>query len=193
MMIPKNMARWLMEPDEPSVRYRTLVELLDKPKDDTDVLRIKSRIASSEPVATVIASMHPDGYWLQRNPRSGEVLGDGLKHGSFATTHFCLAYLAELGMSRSHPQIAKPAERYLSLQRSDGDFYRHFSCLLGLNIRTFVMLGYGESAPLKRSVDLLLRTERPDRGYLCDIHEGKYKTKPTKSCIRGSVKALLAF
>jgi hypothetical protein len=25
------------------------------------------------------------------------------------------------------------------------------------------------------------------------MHEGKYKTKPTKSCIRGSVKALFAF
>jgi hypothetical protein len=32
-----------------------------------------------------------------------------------------------------------------------------------------------------------------DGGYLCDIHEGKYKTKPAKSCIRGSVKALVAF
>ncbi len=39
----------------------------------------------------------------------------------------------------------------------------------------------------------MLNTKRPDGGYLCDMHEGKYKTRPVKSCIRGSVKTLLAF
>ena len=39
----------------------------------------------------------------------------------------------------------------------------------------------------------MLTTERPDGGYLCDLHEWKYKTKVAKSCIRGSVKTLLAF
>jgi hypothetical protein len=88
--------------------------------------------------------MHPDGYWLQRNPRTKEYVGDGVVYGSFATTHFCLAYLAELGMDGSHPQVAKAAERYLNLQKPDGDWWDHFSCLIGYNIRTFILLGYRE-------------------------------------------------
>jgi hypothetical protein len=96
-------------------------------------------------------------------------------------------------MDRSNPQIAKAAERYLSLQKSDGDFLRHFSCLLGYNVRIFLMLGYRDDARVQKSIDLLLNIDRPDGGYLCDMHEGKYKTRPVKSCIRGSVKALLAF
>ena len=75
----------------------------------------------------------------------------------------------------------------------DGDFYGHFSCLLGYNIRTFTMLGCKDVPRVERSIDLLLNTERLDGGYLCGIHEEKYKTKSVKSCIRGSVKALLAF
>ena len=100
---------------------------------------------------------------------------------------------AELGLDRDNPQISKAVERYLSLQENDGDFYGHFSCLLGYNIRTFLMLGYCKDARVQNSIDLLLSTEREDGGYLCDMHEGKYKTKSVKSCVRGSVKALLAF
>ena len=192
-MISEDIIKWLVEPENPSLRYRTSVELLDKSHDDAEVQKSKSQIPTSESVRILLGKMHPDGYWLQKNPRTNEVLGDGVKYGAFGTTHFCLAYLAELGMDKNHPQIAKAAERYLSLQKSNGDFRRHFSCLLGYNIRTFTMLGYKDDARVKRSIDLMLSTERPDGGYLCDTNEGKYKTRHVKSCIRGSVKVLLAF
>ncbi len=190
-MIPVDVINWLLESENPSMRYRTLKELLDKSQNE--VQETKSLIVNSDSVKTMFEKMHPDGYWLQKNPRSGEVTGDGVKYGAFATTHYCLSYLAELGLDRSHPKVAKATERYLSLQKSDGDFYGHFSCLLGYNIRTFVMLGYKDNSNVMKSIDLLLNTKRPDGGYLCDMHVGKYKTKSVKSCIRGSVKALLAF
>jgi hypothetical protein len=95
-------------------------------------------------------------------------------------------------------RVALAAERYLALQLPDGDWadadwpHRHFSCLLGQNLRTFVRLGYRDDPRVQRTLDLLLATERPDGGYLCDMHEGKYATRPVKSCIRGSIKVLLA-
>jgi len=169
------------------------MELLGRSLADFDVQECKNQITASLPVKILLDKMHPDGYWLQKNPRTGKIVGDGVAYGAYGTTHYCLSYLAELGMDRSHPQIAKAAERYLNLQKMDGDFYGHFSCLLGYNIRTFTMLGYKDDPRVERSIDLLLNTERLDGGYLCDIHEGKYKTKSVKSCIRGSVKTLLAF
>jgi hypothetical protein len=185
--------RWLLEPEEPSIRYRTMVELLDYPSDDARAQEARSQIPRSEPVRAIIEKMHPGGYWLQRNPRTGEVVGDGVKYGSFGTTHYCLSYLAELGMDRGDERIARAADRYLGLQREDGDFLSHYSCLIGYNIRTFIMLGYRDDERVQRSIDLLLGTERADGGYLCDTHEGKYRTRPVKSCVRGSLKALLAF
>lgn len=184
---------WFLEPENPSVRYRTMVELLDKPQEDIEVQECKIQIPKSNPVNILLGKMHPEGYWLQRHPRTNEILGDGVEYGVYGTTHYCLSYLAELGMDRTDPRVSKAAERYLNLQVDDGDFYRHFSCLLGYNIRTFIMLGYRDDERVEKSIDLLLNTDRPDGGYLCDMHEGKYKTRPVKSCIRGSVKALLAF
>ena len=184
---------WLLEEENLSLRYRTLTELLDEDPEAPEVVRLRESLPQSPAVEAILNKMHPDGYWLQKHPKTGEVTGDGVEYGAFATTHFCLAYLAELGITRDQPAVAKAADRYLSLQAPDGDFWNHFSCLFSQNIRTFVLLGYRNDPRVQNTIHLLLTTERADGGYLCDWHEGKYKTKPTKSCIRGATKALLAF
>jgi len=197
MEAKSNNIHWLLEGDNPSVRFRTLTEVLHIDDGTLESQRAKSAILQSPPVQMLLEKMHPDGYWLQKNPRTQRFVGDGVEYGSFGTTHFCLAYLAEMGLDRTQPQVEKAANRYLSLQQPDGDWYwgryRHLSCLLGYNIRTLVRLGYQDDGHVKRAMQLLIQTCREDGGYLCDIHEGKYKTRSVKSCIRGSVKALLAF
>jgi hypothetical protein len=185
--------QWLLEDDNPSVQFRTLKEVLNYDDNTPEMRRAESAILQSPPVQTLLEKMHPAGYWLQKNPRTQSFVGDGVEYGSFGTTHFYLAYLAELGLDRTQPQVEKAADRYLALQQPDGDWYLHFSCLLGYNIRTLVRLGFQDDDRVKRAMELLIQTRREDGGYLCDIHEGKYKTRSVKSCIRGSVKVLLAF
>jgi len=193
MDLHDDVIQWLLQDNQPSLKWRTLTELLELDADEPEVARVKSAILQSTPVRDLLDKMHPDGYWLQKNPRTKVNVGDGVLYGSFGSTHFCLAYLAELGMDRTQPEVKKAIERYLNLQNPDGDWLNHYSCLLGYNIRTFVLLGYRDDVRLKRSIELMLQTVREDGGYLCDWHEGKYKTKQVKSCIRGSVKCLLAF
>ncbi|MBI5547784.1 MAG: hypothetical protein HY901_28205 [Deltaproteobacteria bacterium] len=183
---------WLLEDDLPAVRYRTLTELLGMPATDPEVRAARAAVPESADVARVFKRMHPDGYWLQRNS-AGQQVGQGVEYGSFATTHYCLAALAELGLDRSDARVARAAERYLNLQSSDGDYWRHMSCLNGYNLRTFAMLGYRDDPRVRRTLELMLRTERADGGYLCEMHEGKRVKKPVASCIRGAAKMLLAF
>jgi hypothetical protein len=111
----------------------------------------------------------------------------------YVTTHFNLAFLSELAMDRTDPRLSMAVNRYLSLQQPDGDFLGHMSCLYSYNVRSFVRMGYQDNPQVERSIGLMLNTERADGGYLCDHHEGKYKNRPVKSCIRGSIKALMAF
>ena len=141
-LISEDVARWLLDPEDSSLRYRTLVELLGESMNEPEIMEYRRRVAESFPVRDLLDGMHPDGYWLQKHYRTGKLLGDGVEYGAFGTTHFCLSYLAELGMDKTNTQVARAAERYLGLQEEDGDFLYHFSCLLGLNIRTFIMLGY---------------------------------------------------
>jgi hypothetical protein len=193
MLANPNIIQWLLQDDDPSMQWRTRSELLNAEIDLSEVRQAKSAIYQSTAVLSLLEKMHPDGYWLQKNPRTKVNVGEDVLYGSFGTTHFCLAYLAELGMDRSHPLVEKAADRYLGLQKTDGDWLNHYSCLFGYNIRTYVLLGYREDARIERSIELLLKTVREDGGYLCDWHEGKYKTRQVKSCIRGAVKCLLAF
>ena len=116
-MISKRIIDWLIEHENSSVRYRTMVEILDKSQKDSEVLETKNLIINSIPVKVILNKMHPDGYWLQKNPRTREVLGKGIKYGAFGTTHYCLSYLAELGLGKDHPKIALASKRYLSLQK----------------------------------------------------------------------------
>ena len=190
-MASEKVLDWLLEEDNPSIRYRVLTELLAVPPDDLEAQASREKMREGADARQIFSRMHPDGYWLQTNPRTGETLGNGVLYGAFATTHFCLAYLAELGLDRGDPRIARASERYLSLQQPDGDFYRHFSCLYAYNIRTFLMLGYGDDPRVRKTIALMLGTKRRDGGYLCGMHEDRRKN--AKSCIRGSAKALLAF
>ena len=184
---------WMLEKENPPVRYRTLTDLLEKPADDPDLIDAKARLPESEAVVNIFERMHPEGYWLQQNPRTKITYGEGAEYGAYLTTHFCLSYLAELGMDRQTRWVNEAASRYLDLQQPDGDFFRHFSCLYAFNIRTFIRLGFKGDPRLEKTIGLMLRTDRPDGGYLCDMHESKYKTKAAKSCIRGAAKALSAF
>lgn len=193
MKIDDNIIKWLLSPEDPSLRYRTMTELLDVSPDDPEVTETRSLIPGSKAIMDIFGKMHPDGYWLQKNPRSGIIYGSGVEYGAFATTHFCLAYLTELGLDKNHPLVFKAADRYLNLVQPDGDFWNHFSCLYGYNIRNFILLGFKDDPRLNKSINLMLNTIRKDGGYLCDMHEKRSKTGNIKSCIRGSVKTLLAF
>jgi hypothetical protein len=192
MDIQDEVIQWLLDENNPSLRFRTLKELLGFDEDSPEVRKAKSAISTSPPVIDLLNRMHPDGYWLQKTSRQ-ILVGEDVMYGSFGSTHFCLSYLAELGLDRTHPLVAKAADRYLGLQQPDGDWLGHYSCLLGYNIRTFVLLGYRNDPRVQLAFDLMLQTKRDDGGYLCDMHEGKLKTRMCKSCVRGSAKCLMAF
>ncbi len=190
MKIPKNVTEWLLEEENPSIRYRTMRELQELPESDPELQLAKKQISSYQPVKNMLDAMHPEGYWEEYNSYKKRFIGKGTEY-MWNTTHFILANLAELGMTRDESKIEKAGNRYLSLQQLDGDFLGHFSCVYGLNIRTFILLGFKDSPRLKKTIDLMVNSVRYDNGYLCDIHEGKLKRgKPVKSCVRGSAKIL---
>jgi hypothetical protein len=78
MNTDKQVYDWLLEPSNPSVRYRTMTELLDRKKDEVEVVQAKEHIFSSQMVTQILSKMRPDGYWLQKKPSTNEFVGDGV-------------------------------------------------------------------------------------------------------------------
>ena len=184
MEIKESVIEWLLEKENPSVRYRTLTELLDKPDNDREVLLAKEEIWGSPVVQNIVSRSNEKGQWIK------DGLGEGAEYKSHYTTHFNLYFLSELGLDKSSEFVDKAVNNYLKNQKSNGDFYRNFSCLYAYNLVTLIRFGYQKDPRVQKTIEHLLNSNRMDGGYLCDLHEGKYKTKSPKSCIRGSTKAI---
>jgi hypothetical protein len=54
---------WLLSTDNPDVRHLALRWLLDAPADDRDVVAAQRAAMSAEPIASILAAMHMQGYW----------------------------------------------------------------------------------------------------------------------------------
>lgn len=54
---------WLLEPDNPPVRYFALTDILDRPADVPEVIEARAVIPDSEAVQSIFARQDPAGWW----------------------------------------------------------------------------------------------------------------------------------
>lgn len=177
---------WLVEPDDVSVRYRTLSELLNRRPNDGELREAKVAIPNSSVVTSLFEPLLPDGSWDYgyRDQRS--------RYLCFVTAS--LSWAAELGLDGSDERVSRAVRHLFSLQCEDGDFHRHYSCLNGLILRTVNRLGFGNDPHTVLLRKLLIASGRHDGGFHCDMRpRRKRNVSAHKSCIRGSIVTLLAF
>jgi hypothetical protein len=58
-----NTLEWLLEDNNPSVRYYALIELIDKKPDSKEVREAQSKIMTQGIVPKILKKQNPDGYW----------------------------------------------------------------------------------------------------------------------------------
>jgi hypothetical protein len=78
---------WLMERSDPSVRYWTLAKLLDRQKDEDEVVEARQAIMTHGPAVEILSHYAGDGRW------EGE---RGYYTPKYKSTHWQLLLLAEL-------------------------------------------------------------------------------------------------
>jgi hypothetical protein len=137
--MPKaNPTDWLLEPDNPAVRYWALRGLLDRPEDDAEVQAARAAVVRSDVVQQLLAAQHPDGYWGD-DPRR--------PYGAARTTAH-LVVLAELDVP-VNDRIHRGCEYFLEAsQQPDGGFSEvtgsssEWYCITGYMIKTLTRFGY---------------------------------------------------
>jgi len=180
---------WLLEPDNPSVRYFTLTEILDRPTTDAEVQETKAAITDSRIVRDIFAAQHPDGYWKKK--------GSGY-FPQYTGTVWQLILLAELGVDGEDERVRRGCEQVLAGSlRSNGDFTAFSflgwkipspvpnTCLPGSLIRALLRFGYDGDQRVAQAIERLAERCR-DTEWIC------LPTKPNP-CLWGVVKALSAF
>lgn len=58
-----NSIEWLLEKNDPSVRYFTLTDILERPEDDSKVIKAKEEIMETGLVPKILAKQEHGGYW----------------------------------------------------------------------------------------------------------------------------------
>ncbi len=96
---------WLLEPEDPSVRHMTLLQLLDRPADDPAVIESFDAAMQSEPISAILVNQHPDGYWVKR--------GHGYSP-KYTSTVWSVIILDQLGADGADPRIQNGCEYLLS-------------------------------------------------------------------------------
>jgi len=59
---------WLLDERHPNVAWRVLVELVERPAEAPAVRRMRGGASASEPVASLLAGLQPDGSWNGGEP-----------------------------------------------------------------------------------------------------------------------------
>ena len=193
---------WLLGLDNPSVRYFALMDLLDRPPDDPDVVSAKAAINSSRPVKAILDAMYPQGYWVKPGPGYSP---------KYRATVWSVMFLDQLGADRSDPRVRAACEYVLShTQAPNGGFgcssnvdIPHppnsavLHCLHGNLLRAMLDFGLGDDERIQHAIEWQARSITGDKftdyfksgttgpGFTCAFNYGQ-------PCAWGAIKALRA-
>lgn len=59
---------WLLEKDDPGIRYLALRDLLDRKADDRELSAARIEAHTRGSIATILSKMEAEGYWVEPGP-----------------------------------------------------------------------------------------------------------------------------
>lgn len=194
---------WLLETDNPSVRYFTLRDLLEKPETNEEIKKARQEIMNRGIVPLILDKQKTKGYW--DDP-------ERFYHAKYKGTVWQLMILAELGADGSDDRIRNACEFILSRSqdRESGGFAystsakkgggRHsevIPCLTGNMVWSLIRLGYLKDARVQRGIEWITTYQRYDDKTSTKLEGWPYDRLKTgcfgkHSCHMGAIKTLKA-
>ncbi len=157
--------RWLLEPDDPSLRWRVLEEIHGRAATDPDVTTARDEVGHRGWAKEILATQLPTGQW-----DAPGASGPELYRPKYIATNWRLLVLADLGASRATPGIDRAVERMFAAEAGPkGGLGGSGSevCFTGNCVRMFASFGYADDPRLTASIDWLLSAQKADGGWHC--------------------------
>ncbi|MCL4263907.1 MAG: hypothetical protein KJ069_11860 [Anaerolineae bacterium] len=171
---------WLLDPENPSIHYWTLIDILGRPASDPEVQEAKAAIAQQPLVKELFALQHPEGYW-------------GDDESKPYTAQGAVAVLALLHMLGVTPDKRTTAgcDSFLEFcQYENGGFSMTkklrsgiFPCTTGEHLPFLVYFGLGDDPRVQAAFAFLIEDMSTDDALDC----GRYQHR---DCLWGAIAAL---
>ena len=193
---------WLLEDNNPSVRYFTLIDALEKTENDPEVRKTKEEIMKKGVVPKILAKQKEGGYWED---------SQNFYTAKYKGTVWQIIILAELGADGKDSHIRKACEFILknSQDRESNGFSIWVSaktgggrssgvipCLTGNLVYSLIKLGYLKDERVQNSINWITAYQRFNDGIKDTPKDWPYERLVIcwgkHSCHMGVVKALKA-
>jgi hypothetical protein len=196
---------WLLESENPGVRYLALRDLLDLSPDDKKIKSGRRSAHKEGPIAVILSKMEQDGYWVKAGP------GYNPKYRS---TVWALILLAQLGASTDEDKRIELACSYLLDHMAEGGQFTTTTsgapsgtvdCLQGNLLWSIMELGHDNDPRLDKAYEWMARTVTGDgiapmEDKDSPVRYYAYKVGPSFACginnrlpcAWGGVKVILA-
>ena len=185
---------WLLEHENPAVRYLTLRDVLSRSDTDTELVEAKKDISTDRRIVRIFSKQKPQGYWEDaRKPYNPKYKG----------TYWQVMILSQLGLDKSDERVRRACEFIFQFQLDEGGFSSfekpspekireyEFSCLTGNVAASLIRLGYGDDERVIKALEWLVEVQNRDGGWLCPYWKAHINDK--HSCFMGTITPLEAF
>ena len=171
---------WLLDPENPSVRCWTLIDILDRPVDCFEVQEARAAIAQQPLVKELFALQHPAGHWGDDETKPYTAQG---AVGALALLHM-------LGVTPDK-RTAAGCDSFLKFcQHESGGFSLTkrlrsaiFPCTTGEHLPFLVYFGLGDDPRVRAAFAFLIEDMSTDNALDC----GRYQHQ---DCLWGAIAAL---
>ncbi|MDF2700167.1 MAG: hypothetical protein K0Q49_1723 [Haloplasmataceae bacterium] len=167
--------KWLLEDENPAVKYRTLIEIYDVPKDG-DTNTIYNSIWENKSLLKMLQKQDENGLWNSKD------------YGSFTPLRYLTAF-AEYGLQKDKriDGFVDYTVDSLSCEENDDPA----GCCTPLVLRALIMLGYHDRNDVMELVSKFASAQHYDGGFMCKRLLDKKPNR--KSCYKATIAGLLLY